>query len=53
MHHIYLYGDVIFDQEYDKLFHESFESLQHHASLTITRAIRVTSKKNLDQQLDL
>ena len=26
--HLFIYGDVIFDQEYNKSFHESLESLQ-------------------------
>ena len=38
------YGDVMFDQAYNKSFHKSLESLQYNASLAITRAIRGTSK---------
>ena len=44
---MYIYIDVIFDQAYYKSIHESLESLQYHASLVITRAIRVTSKEKL------
>ena len=39
--------DVIIDQAYNKSFHESLGSLQYHASLVITRAIRVSSKEKL------
>ena len=46
-------GDVIFDQAYNKLFHESLESLQYNVSLAITGAIRGTSKKKLYQELGL
>ena len=49
----YIYGDVIFDQAYNKSFHESLESLQYQASLAITRAVIVTSKERFYQQLDL
>ena len=45
--YIYIYGDVIIDQAYNKSFHESLGSLQYHASLVITRAIRVSSKEKL------
>ena len=38
--YIYMEGDVIFNQAYNRSFHESLESLQYHASLAITRAIR-------------
>ena len=41
------YEDAIFDQAYNKSFHESLESLQYNASLAITRAIRGTSKQKL------
>ena len=47
------YGDAIFDQAYNKSFHESLEFLQYNASLAITRAIRGTSKQKLQQELDL
>ena len=47
------YGDAIFDQAYNKSFHESLESLQYNASLAITRAIRGTSKQKLYQDLGL
>ena len=45
------YGDTIFDQAYNKSFHESLESC--NPSLAITRAIRGTSKQKLYQELGL
>ena len=47
------YGDVIFDQAYNKSFHENLESLQCNVSLAITGAIRGTSKEKLYQELGL
>ena len=41
------YGDAVFDQAYNKSFHESLESFQYSASLAITRAIGGTSKQKL------
>ena len=37
--------DVIFDQVYNKSFHESLESLQYNVLLAITGAIKDSSKK--------
>ena len=45
------HGDVIFDQAHINSFHESLESLQYNTSLTITGAIRGTSKETLYQEL--
>ena len=45
------YGDVIFDQAYNKSFHEKLENFQYNASLAITGAIRGTSKEKLYQEL--
>ena len=47
------YGDVIFDQAYNKSFHEKLENFQYNASLAITGAIRGTSKEKLYQELGL
>ena len=41
------------DQQYNKLFHESLESLHCNASLTITGAIRDTWNENICQELGL
>ena len=51
-YYICIYGDVIFDETYNKPFHGSLESLQYHASLAITRAIRITSKEELYLDLE-
>ena len=40
------YGDIIYDQSYNTFFHQRLESLQCNAALTITGAIRETSKEN-------
>ena len=45
------YRDVIFDQTYNKSFHEKLENFQYNASLPITGEIRGTSKENLYQEL--
>ena len=42
------YGDVIFDQAYNKSFHENLESFQYNASLAITGEMRGTSKEKLN-----
>ena len=41
------YGDVIFDQEYNKSLHECLESLQYNAILAITGAMRGNIKEKL------
>ena len=41
------YGDVIFDQAYNKLFQENLESIQYNVILVITGATRGTSKEKL------
>ena len=45
------YGDIIFDQAFNKSFHDNLESIQYNASLAITGAIRGTSKEKLYQEL--
>ena len=45
------YGDIIFDQAFNKSFHDNLESIQYNASLTITGAIIGTSKEKLCQEL--
>ena len=42
---------MIFDQAYNKSFHEKLENFQYNASLAITGAIRGTSKEKLYQEL--
>ena len=45
------YGDIIFDQAFNKSFHNNLESIQYDASLAITGARRGTSKEKLYQEL--
>ena len=40
------YGDIIYDQTYNALFHQKLELLQYNACLTITGAIEVFQMKN-------
>ena len=47
------YGDILYDQSYNMSFHQKLESIQYNACLTITGAIRGTSKENLYQELGL
>ena len=47
------YGDIIYDQAYDALFHQKLELLQHNACLAITGAIRETSKGKVYEELGL
>ena len=46
------YGDIIFDQAFNKSFHDNLESIQYNASLPVTVAIRGISKEKLYQELD-
>ena len=41
------YGDIIYDQTYNALLHQNLDSIQYNAALTITSAIRGTSKGKL------
>ena len=47
------YGKIIFDQAFNKLFHDNLETIQYNASLVITGAIRGSSKEKLYQELGL
>ena len=47
------YGDVIYDQSYKYTFSNKMETVQYHAELAITRAIRGFSGENLYQGLVL
>ena len=46
-------GDVTFDQSYNNTFHQKIESIQCNAALSITGAIRGSSRENLYQELGL
>ena len=52
-HHISVMEKLSPDQQYNKSFHESLESLHGNASLTITGAIRDTWNENICQELGL
>ena len=45
-----LTSDLIFDQAFNKSFHDNLESIQYNALLAITGAIRGTLKENLYQE---
>ena len=47
------YADVIFDKHSNATFSNRIESAQYNAALSITRAIRGTSKEKLYQELGL
>ena len=47
------YGDIIYDQAYNKSFHQKLELLQYNACLAITGAIRGTSREKLYEELGL
>ena len=40
------YGDIIYDQTYNKSFYQKMESIQYNAALATTDAIRGTLEKN-------
>ena len=44
------HGDGIFDQAYNKSFHERLKTFQYNVSLGITGAIRGTSREMLYQE---
>ena len=47
------YGDIIYDQAYNALFHQKLESIQYNSALAITGAIRGTSTEKLYNELGL
>ena len=47
------YGDVLFDQAYNKSFHQKQQSIQYKVCLAITETIQGTSKEKLYQKLGL
>ena len=47
------YGDIIYDQAYNVLFHQKLESIQYNSALAITGAIRGTSTEKLYNELGL
>ena len=47
------YGDILYDQAFNLPFHQKLESIQYRACLTITGAIRGTSREKVYQGLGL
>ena len=47
------YGDIIYDQACNLSFHQILESIQYNAAVTLTRAIRGSSREKLYQELGL
>ena len=47
------YADVIYDQPHNETFSNKIESVQYNAALSITGAIRGTSREKLYQELGL
>ena len=45
------YGDIIYDRAYNTSFHQNIESIQYNAALTITGAVKGTSREKLYQEL--
>ena len=41
------YGDVIYDETYNKTFHQKLESIRYNACLTLSGAIRGSSREKL------
>ena len=47
------YGDVLFDQAFNALFHEKLEPMKYDACFALTGTIRDTSKEKPYQELGL
>ena len=47
------YGDIIYDQPFNNTFQNKIESIHYNAYLSISGAIRGTSKERLYKKLDL
>ena len=47
------YGDIMHDQTCKEWLHQKLESIQYNAALTITGAVRSTSREKLYQELGL
>ena len=43
------YGDILYDQAYNALFHQKLEKIHYNACITITEAIRGTSKEKYQE----
>ena len=47
------YNDVIYDKEFNQLFHKKSESVQYNAVLALTGAIQETNTEKLNQEFVL
>ena len=47
------YGNVIYDEAYNKTFHQKLKPIQYNACLVLSGAIRGSSRENLYQELGL
>ena len=45
------YGDITFDQAFNKPFHDNQKVIQYNASLAVTSVITSTSREKLYQEL--
>ena len=45
------YGDILYDQAYNALFHQILEKIQYNTCIAITGATRGTSKEKIYQEL--
>ena len=47
------YGDMIYDEAYNKTFHQKLESIQYNACLALSGAIRGSSREKRYHKIDL
>ena len=47
------YGNVIYDETYNKIFHQRLKPIQYNACPALSGAIRGSSRENLYQELGL
>ena len=47
------YGDMIYDEAYNETSHQKFESIQYNGCLSLTGAIRGSSREKLYHKLGL
>ena len=47
------YGDMIYDEAYNKTFHQKLESIQYNVYLNLSGAIRESSTEKLYRELGL
>ena len=47
------YGDMIYDEAYNKTFHQKIESIQYNACLALSGAIRGSSRERIYHELGL